>query len=253
MAYSQIRDDSLTEFNNDEKEANESWVSRDDSHSTFYKSVSAVAFVLWITTTAAFVWAISRKVAIHGHHAAYPLPFSIAPSRIITFNPDSRFHYTARDAGKSAWLSLVPNDGGIVSIDQPQKYLLPGSYKNRNDSNAEVYSMSMWHQLHCLDSIRIRLGKLEGFIEAETEPHHGKRNAAVHESHVDHCFDYLRQAIMCAGDLSLEHSVRLNEPGFDGWGTAHQCAAWDAMWDAAMERRYDTNADREAFFSTPSS
>jgi hypothetical protein len=90
------------------------------------------------------------------------------------------------------------------------------------------------------NSIRISLGVLEGHIsETEGGMHHGKRNVFANESHVDHCFDYLRQAIMCAGDLSLEHSVVPDEFGFNGWGTAHQCADWETMWDIATQRRYD--------------
>lgn len=75
---------------------------------------------------------------------------------------------------------------------------------------------------------------------AEADGNHGKRRVFANESHVDHCFDYLRQAIMCVGDISLEHSVVPDEFGFNGWGTAHQCADWQTMWDIAIERRYDT-------------
>jgi hypothetical protein len=82
------------------------------------------------------------------------------------FNPDSRFHFSTPDTGAAAWSSLIPSkspqdtlpqlklkvpgDGGILSIQDPQKYQLPTSYKDKNDSRAEVYSMSMFHQLHCL-------------------------------------------------------------------------------------------------------
>jgi hypothetical protein len=86
---------------------------------------------------------------------------------VVMFDPDPRFHFTASDTGSSAWIDLMPSksphhtwgntsthsfseDGGIVSIDEPQKYHLPTSYKNRTNPHAEVYSMSMYHQLHCL-------------------------------------------------------------------------------------------------------
>lgn len=75
--------------------------------------------------------------------------------------------------------------------------------------------------------------------KTEASMHHEERTVFAPESHVDHCFDYLRQAIMCAGDLSLEHSVVPDEFGFNGWGTAHQCADWDTMWDIAVKRRYE--------------
>lgn len=47
--------------------------------------------------------------------------------------------------------------------------------------------------------------------------------------HVYHCFDYLRQSLMCAGDMTIEWP-REEEDGsrfaFDGWGVEHQCKDW---------------------------
>ena len=42
--------------------------------------------------------------------------------------------------------------------------------------------------------------------------------------HLDHCFDYLRQAILCAGDTTIEWAA-VDPDGqrrrFDGWGIPH--------------------------------
>jgi hypothetical protein len=93
------------------------------------------------------------------------------------------------------------------------------------------------------DAIRIRLGTLEGFINVtEAAAHQQKRMVFGAESHVDHCIDYLRQAIMCAGDLSLEHSLVPDEFGFNGWGTAHQCADWSSMGEIAVAWRYNRSS-----------
>lgn len=41
-----------------------------------------------------------------------------------------------------------------------------------------------------------------------------------------HCFDYLRQSLLCASDTSLE-KLQVdnggNKPAVDGWGTTHLC------------------------------
>lgn len=84
------------------------------------------------------------------------------------------------------------------------------------------------------------------------------------ESHLDHCFGYLRQvwylnlamihsiansrkqkAIMCAGDLALESSVVPVEFGFNCWGTSNQCADWRIIWDTATAHRYMYAPDEE--------
>ena len=44
-----------------------------------------------------------------------------------------------------------------------------------------------------------------------------------------HCFDYIRQALMCHADLTVEWP-RTEADGrrfaVDGWGIEHQCTSW---------------------------
>jgi hypothetical protein len=61
--------------------------------------------------------------------------------------------------------------------------------------------------------------------------------------HLDHCFDYLRQAIMCAADPAVEPAAIETEGPrrtVDGWGAEHLCRNWDELVDFAVENRaYD--------------
>ncbi|EMD95145.1 hypothetical protein COCHEDRAFT_1091854, partial [Bipolaris maydis C5] len=45
--------------------------------------------------------------------------------------------------------------------------------------------------------------------------------------HIGHCFDYLRQAIMCSADTTLvgalPESAKSGVFEFDGWGFTHMC------------------------------
>lgn len=59
--------------------------------------------------------------------------------------------------------------------------------------------------------------------------------------HVEHCFDYLRQSIMCAGDMTIEHAL---EPPLgekrettDGWGVKHQCKDWNEIMNWTLEHK----------------
>ena len=54
--------------------------------------------------------------------------------------------------------------------------------------------------------------------------------------HVKHCFDYLRQSIMCCADATLEPFVKRDgktpEPkGSSGYGATHQCRDFDGLAD----------------------
>lgn len=59
--------------------------------------------------------------------------------------------------------------------------------------------------------------------------------------HVMHCFDYLRQAIMCSGDVALE-GMQTTFPdgksgGSDGWDAKHVCRDYDQVYRFLTRRR----------------
>lgn len=67
-------------------------------------------------------------------------------------------------------------------------------------------------------------------------------------SHAEHCLDYLREALLCYSDTTLEpvEEVRVDENGVAadesstnvhidqvamGWGVTHRCRDWSALRD----------------------
>ena len=61
--------------------------------------------------------------------------------------------------------------------------------------------------------------------------------------HMRHCFDYLRQALLCAADSTLE-PFRTDLGGVTGWGFPRMCRNYDELKEWAEARR--TN-NREGF------
>jgi hypothetical protein len=64
-------------------------------------------------------------------------------------------------------------------------------------------------------------------------------------AHLSHCFDYLRQAIMCHGDTALEGLQTTFGPdvgGSDGWNVKHVCKPWNRIYNWLETHRID---DRE--------
>ena len=75
--------------------------------------------------------------------------------------------------------------------------------------------------------------------------------------HTAHCFDYVRQAIMCSGDLTIESAVDFPEKWLagisedilrekyggkkpvlvNGWGIKHQCRNFDKARDWTSRNR----------------
>lgn len=72
----------------------------------------------------------------------------------------------------------------------------------------------MTHQLHCLFAVVETYSGLKANVTLP-EDHHW---------HMIHCFDYMRQAIMCSADMSLE-GLETTFPdhngGSDGWDSKH--------------------------------
>ena len=69
--------------------------------------------------------------------------------------------------------------------------------------------------------------------------HDNSRKSGHHHdaSHMQHCFDYIRQALICAADPTLE---KRNDTisGVKGWGTTHQCRDFEALKKLTEEHRY---------------
>jgi hypothetical protein len=89
--------------------------------------------------------------------------------------------------------------------------------------------VSVFHQFHCLKTLRA------GYALLAT----GKPLLDIH--HIDHCFDYLRQAIQCSSDMSLE-KAKVDLDGrrriTEGWGTAHRCKDWTEVQHVMADYRY---------------
>lgn len=76
------------------------------------------------------------------------------------------------------------------------------------------------------------------------------KNFVLDESkllHNDHCFDYIRNAIMCFGDTTLEGQSQTpgleDIPGTDGTGAIHVCRNFDEVSKWAEMKRLNEGRD----------
>ncbi|KAK3986360.1 hypothetical protein QBC44DRAFT_297198 [Cladorrhinum sp. PSN332] len=141
--------------------------------------------------------------------------------QITMFKPDPMFvpengsEFFSEEVRKK-WLSIVPRGLGYVQINDTKLYNnLPTPLQEYPNS---TFTTSMTHQLHCLHSI-------VGVVAAYTS---NRLDMLPTEGawHIAHCFDYIRQGIMCAGDLALEGQQTTFPPDFkgsDGWDAKHVC------------------------------
>ncbi|KAI1170943.1 hypothetical protein F4777DRAFT_583382 [Nemania sp. FL0916] len=123
------------------------------------------------------------------------------------------------DIHPGSWVKVKPSSRlGIADGIPLRQYSRNGSW-NTDD---EGFALSMHHQIHCLGLMK------HVFMKSE-------RNETVTPTdyrHMDHCVEYIRQAILCHGDLTLEPvmsgSTRTSIES-DTWGSKHYCRDWNVL------------------------
>lgn len=156
----------------------------------------------------------------------------IAPrfsQKLIKFMPEPRVHASVGHPDKKQetddfWLTFAPAGFGLLDIKDYSPHRYPEMSTPTVKQGHNVVDTSMAHQLHCLHSIMDAFNQMA----QGKSPHHGghTRRAEDHSWHLGHCFDYIRQGIMCCGDTALEGAATMfpeGKEGSDGWNTLHVC------------------------------
>lgn len=111
--------------------------------------------------------------------------------------------------------------------------------------NTTVFTTSMTHQLHCLHTILNAYNTMSVTLSRPGL----KFNPIQQPWHVNHCFEYIRQAIMCAGDVALEGAATTFPVGLDGedlggsdgWDAKHVCKDYGQVTRYLEERAINHN------------
>ncbi|KAH8819915.1 hypothetical protein F5884DRAFT_849203 [Xylogone sp. PMI_703] len=121
------------------------------------------------------------------------------------------------------WISMAPAYGrGMVTISEPEKYIIGRPYNVEmpdSEASSSSYMITVFHQLHCLSNILLAYSNTN--FEEAVYP-------SADQHHIAHCFDYLRQGIMCQADTTLEgdHSSPGNSISIP-WGSRHMCKSFE--------------------------
>jgi len=119
-------------------------------------------------------------------------------SYLPEFSPTYRLSGNERfigwdNATNELWEIHIPANGGFVlSTD----YVTGEPFWS---------SVSMIHQIHCLMRIRMTMLRL---ITSQSHADHFNHDQShfSYNSHIGHCFDYVRQGIICAADSTIEQA-----------------------------------------------
>jgi len=147
----------------------------------------------------------------------------------VKFDRDDRYAAPSSPETDVAWGSISPPGDGFIFVNNSASYNLePG----KPSSEGEVYDVSLFHQLHCLTHIRTYAFTMKAGMDNNNTREVYDLLLRRQEDHVFHCFDYIRQALMCAGDMTIEwprEEADGRRFAVDGWGITHQCRSWVSL------------------------
>lgn len=186
----------------------------------------------------------------------------VVPIETVTFRSTALYSNASDPASDTAWAALMPvrlsspsfprsllplpltnhppqTGDGFITLPAPRPStghqghatpLLPPGIPTPNSPHQQ-YDISVFHQLHCLSYIRTFLYSTVAIARKPDAATDAGERAFVRDvdPHVAHCFDYVRQGLMCAADMTVEWP-RVEADGsrfaIDGWGVGHRCASW---------------------------
>ncbi|KAK0460191.1 uncharacterized protein EV420DRAFT_255213 [Desarmillaria tabescens] len=145
----------------------------------------------------------------HDYPQEWNVP-GLTDSEVYVYVGNSEHYALDTEPGISEWDRLLPPGGGMVHLGPNQR----------------PFSISIFHQLRCLNIIRGGLTDSQKTADPKL---------------LQHCMNYLRQMVLCRADSQLQ-SVRRSTGGHvTSWSQPRVCRNWKMVYDAteANFREYD--------------
>lgn len=119
---------------------------------------------------------------------------------LMTFDNPKHFRLDEAD-GIAEWAAIAPQNGVV--------HLGP---------HRQPYTVAMLHQLKCFDILR------EEMVRDRSENYAGPSALGRH------CLNYIRQIVMCRGDLELESFQFASHKNPIDWHGIYECRNWEAIY-----------------------
>ena len=136
-----------------------------------------------------------------------PLPIAHLPM-------ENTVHYDlGTDLGILEWDNATlpgPNHDGVVWLTM-------------KGGERKPFTFALFHQLRCLNIIR------ESLMARRHPPYTDPSRLAIH------CMNYIRQMVLCRGDLTMESARHPVGPNTVVSDVTHVCRDWSVIWDEVEE------------------
>ncbi|CDM33107.1 hypothetical protein DTO013E5_5704 [Penicillium roqueforti] len=242
-------DSKYREINNNDGEDTALPVPEDHRHWNLLLYIVISILATGWTTTAVLYWKSYTAPKISGKFPLgtfTPIPEDVFKPVRRVFQPDERYIGNSKEVDHH-WDDLVAGHDAVW-IEDPDKWGLPEGIVAPFDHPHETdppqhdfYVISILHQLHCLNMVRFQFWQARDGVDLDTE-----HDAVKWNLHVLHCFEYLRQAISCGGDLIIEGSSPIkvgkgHATSVTGWGVEHDCIDFELLRQFQIEQERKFN------------
>ncbi|TFK23513.1 hypothetical protein FA15DRAFT_670435 [Coprinopsis marcescibilis] len=172
---------------------------------------AASILLLLLTLIEIGTFKVLEKPRVYSYRGSdYPREWDLPPLQRAQITMENSVHFAYNTTlGEKEWEAALPSGGGMLHFGENME---------------EPYTISMFHQIRCLNVIR------KGLIKFEDGGRMQKPDALVH-----HCMNYLRQMVLCRSDLQLEHARHLARGIVVSDITHSTCKDWTAVYEAAEE------------------
>ncbi|KAK4148668.1 hypothetical protein C8A00DRAFT_38754 [Chaetomidium leptoderma] len=180
--------------------------------------------LLEMAMAATIAYLLIAKPLVVARETMQRTPVPRLPRKLYTFqdNPqyvrgDMWFNETLTLHTLHNWIELSSGSRGYVVVGDRSGYDLPDPYTVALDryNDGPGYMMTVFHQLHCLSYL----------AEHYQQGYAGVNLTEKVAHHTAHCFNYIRQGIMCSADTTLEGKTDAGP----GEGSVHECTDYDAL------------------------
>lgn len=145
------------------------------------------------------------------------------------------------------WTATSPPHNGLVRLSSSlfgsDSQALQDPLAHASAEGGKKFSLAMYHQLHCLDSLRttytlLQTPPLPASASEDERVHHDEimDQAEMTYRHAPHCLDVIRQALLCHADTTLEPSQAMMDGktgewniGAGGYNVVKKCRNWEAI------------------------
>ncbi|KAH8765963.1 hypothetical protein F5883DRAFT_95744 [Diaporthe sp. PMI_573] len=185
-------------------------------------------FLLAVTTIETWLLLKLQRRLVHPH-TGLSLEYNVP----LLANNHSAFDSPSDDIADAAWDSIEAGHGDVLLTPAEASALgLPPSFAHPFKQDHSVYIIDAYHAMHCLKVLRdhyVRMYHAHKFEGAGGWPRLGDWPL----EHDVHCFDSLRQHVMCHADDTLLYSTGHHDAGVQ---QTKMCRSWDALRDWASAR-----------------